>query len=33
VLGYDNKFYLNTAKVECLLRCTMWVFWLQYPWK
>jgi hypothetical protein len=33
LLGYENKIYCNTAKVECVLQCILWVFWLHYPWK
>jgi len=33
VLGYENKHYYNAAKVQCVLQCKFWVFWLQYPCK
>jgi hypothetical protein len=31
VLGYEIKIYCNRDKVECVLQCIFWVFWLEYP--
>jgi hypothetical protein len=33
VLGYENRLYLNKAKLEWVLQCILWVLWLQFPWK
>jgi len=26
VLGYENKLYLNKAKMQCVLQCILWGF-------